>query len=366
MCADVGRQTACNGVGPVRRRVWIAVVVAAAVAVWPSRLVARLPVPLERAIASFVKLSAGDLATLRAGQPVTKLLDADPSKEVAVFGAVWVAGSRARYLDAVRNIEEFEKGANFRITKKISSPPQLADFAAMDLPDDDVAALRTCRVGNCELKLSEAAIARLRREIDWSRPTARAEAEALARQLAFDYVTGYLEGGNVRLATYRDSARPTFVADEFASMIDRIPPLTAQLPDLRRYLLEFPKVTLPQSESFLYWQEAQFGLKPTIRINHVVIAEQPTHSAIASKMLYASHYFWTALELRVLVPDETRGEGFWFLSVNRSRSDGLSGFVGRLIRGRVRSEAEAGMKAVLRATQNVAAGRSPIQDEDAR
>ena len=69
-------------------------------------------------------------------------------------------------------------------------------------------------------------------------------------------------------------------------------------------------------------------------------------------MLYASHYFWTALELRVLLPDPSRGPGFWFVSVNRSRSDGLSGFVGRVIRGKVRGEAEKGMAAVLVATKS--------------
>jgi hypothetical protein len=65
-------------------------------------------------------------------------------------------------------------------------------------------------------------------------------------------------------------------------------------------------------------------------------------------MLYATHYFWTAIELRVLVPDASRGEGFWFASVSQSRSDGLSGFTGSLIRGKVRGEAEKGMLAVLR------------------
>ena len=60
-------------------------------------------------------------------------------------------------------------------------------------------------------------------------------------------------------------------------------------------------------------------------------------AVIASKMLYASHYFWTALETRALIPDTSRGSGFWFITVNRSRSDGLSGFVGRLIRGRRRN-----------------------------
>jgi hypothetical protein len=72
---------------------------------------------------------------------------------------------------------------------------------------------------------------------------------------------------------------------------------------------------------------------------------------VASKMLYASHYFWTALELRVLLPDHTRGPGFWLVTVNRSRSDGLSGFTGRVIRGRVRSEVEDGTRAALTATK---------------
>ena len=33
--------------------------------------------------------------------------------------------------------------------------------------------------------------------------------------------------------------------------------------------------------------------------------------------------------------DSASGWGFWFVTVSRSRSDGLSGFVGRVIRGKV-------------------------------
>ena len=134
-------------------------------------------------------------------------------------------------------------------------------------------------------------------------------------------------------------------------MVDRMPEMTNYLPDLKKYLLDYPKVTLPNAESFLYWQNAKFGLKPTIRINHLTIANQQSHVAVVSKMLYASHYFWTAIELRVLVPDPARGEGFWFANVNRSRSDGLSGFVGSIIRGKVRGEAEQGMQAALAITK---------------
>jgi hypothetical protein len=309
------------------------------------------PERLDTYLTRTVRLTDQERRTLLGGAPVTKLLDADPGTEVAVFGAVWVAAPPAYYARAVSDIEQFERGNNFQVTKKISNPPQLQDFAHLDLPTDDVRDLRACRVGDCEMKLSQLALDRVRKAVDWSRPTAKADVEQVARQLALDYVNAYQEGGNSRLAVYRDDARPRFVATEFESLVNRMPELTNYLPEIRRYLLEYPKYTLPQSTSFLYWQKATFGLKPTIRINHVVIAEAPEGVVVASKQLYASHYFWTALELRVVLPDPSRGQGFWFVNVNRSRSDGLSGFVGRLIRGKVQGEARNGMEAALKVTK---------------
>ena len=158
---------------------------------------------------------------------------------------------------------------------------------------------------------------RIQKETDWSKPTATADVERSIRKLALEYVNGYLEGGNSRLAQYRDAERPTFVAQEFAAMVNRMPSLTDYLTDLKTYLLDYPKATLPNADSFLYWQDVKFGLKPTIRINHLTIADEQTHVAVVSKMLYASHYFWTAIELRVLIPDPARGEGFWFVNVNQ-------------------------------------------------
>ena len=325
--------------------------------VWGQSGPAALPAQLESYVTKVVKPTAAQRTAMFAGRPVVKLLDADPTHEVSVFGIVWVKAPPARYIAAIRNIEDFEKGENFRATKKVSSPPRPEDFTELILPADDLEDLRSCRIGSCELKLSEASINRIRREIDWSKPTAGADANGMARRLMLEYVNGYLEGGDARLATYRDSDRPTFVGAEFASMVNRMPSLTEYLPDLKHYLLNYPKASLPKAESFIYWQEAQFGLKPTIRINHLTIAQASTHVAVASKMLYASHYFWTAIELRVLVPDPSRGEGFWFVSVNRSRSDGLSGFVGTLIRGKVRGEAEKGMEAALSLTKARMEGR---------
>src|SRR3954467_4726299 len=81
---------------------------------------AELPVLLETDLTKYVRLEADARAKLLAGQPVTKLLDSDPAKEVAVFGAVWVDAPVEKYLSAVRDIERFESGGSFRITRKIS------------------------------------------------------------------------------------------------------------------------------------------------------------------------------------------------------------------------------------------------------
>ncbi len=315
----------------------------------PAR--SELPPRLDGYLRSFVKLTANEHDRLIAGQPVTKLLDADETKEVAVFGAVWIDAPIRAYVDAVNDIENLERGRGFRVTKRISSPPTPEDFALLTVTDEDVDDLRSCRVGDCEIKLDAQALERFRTEIPWQSASARAAANALMRRLAFEYVTRYLEGGNDELAVYRDGSRPTFVAQEFRAMVDKMPALDAYLPEIKRYLLAYPKATLPGATSFLYWQETEFGLKPTIRISHVTIRESAEETVVASKMLYASHYFWTGLEIRVLVPDPARGTGFWFVTVSRSRSDGLGGFTGLFVRRRVRSEVEKGTLAVLRRTK---------------
>jgi hypothetical protein len=75
------------------------------------------------------------------GEPVTKLLDVDESKEVAVFGAIWIHAPIRRYVEAVKDIETFESGSSFRVTGG-SARSRIEDFAEMRLPDEDIADIR--------------------------------------------------------------------------------------------------------------------------------------------------------------------------------------------------------------------------------
>lgn len=310
-----------------------------------------LPARLEHYLTNVVRLTPAERNRLATGEPMTKMLEADESKELAVFAGGWIRGSMRRYVDAVKDIETFERGGGFRVTKRVSTPPTLSDFRELRIPDADLDDLRSCRVGRCEVSLGEQALQRFQSEINWTAPSARADANALVQRLALEYVTRYLEGGNDQLAVYRDRSRPRFVAEELRAMIEQMPELTTYIPDARRYLLEYPKVTMPGATSFVYWQEVQFGLKPTIRVSHLTVRDGADDALVMSKMLYASHYFWTGLELRALLSDRARGDGFWLITVSRSRSDGLDGFTGMVLRGRVRSEVEEGALAAVQWTK---------------
>ncbi len=306
-----------------------------------------LPPAFERYLSAVVQPSLAERRRLLGGEPVTKLLNIETNQQVTVFGAIWVNAPMSRYVDAIRNIETFEQGKAFHVTRRISSPPRLDDFDRLRLTEDLVADLRVCRVGNCEIKLDARTIEAFRTRVDWASPARHAAAEALMRRFVFDYATAYLAGGNGRLAVFHDRSTPVSMADEFRAMVDELPMLTSYMPSVRSYLLDYPQVWLPGATSFLYWQETEFGLKPTIRVSHLTIRESPEDVVVVSKMIYANHYFRSALELRVLLPDPARGPGFWLVTVVSSRTDGLTGFTGLFVRRRVRSEARAGTATVL-------------------
>ena len=140
------------------------------------------------------------------------------------------------------------------------------------------------------------------------------------------------------------------------------------IPELTRFLREYPRSSLPGADEFFYWNMGEFGMKPTTRLNQVVIQPLPTgvpslpglRYVIATRQIYANHYFSATLELRTLVDDDAaENDGFFLLYATRSRVTGLSGFFKGLLRAIVKRRARSGMERYLTNTQAVIEGRSP-------
>jgi hypothetical protein len=181
----------------------------------------------------------------------------------------------------------------------------------------------------------------------------------LARTTALAYVDAYRKGGNAELAIYVDSSRPQWIATEFADLVSRAQLWPDALRPLNDYLLGYPGSPAPaNSQSFFYWSMAEFGLKPVLRLNHVVVF--PTGQAaglqhvVAVKQLYASHYFQTALELRAVVADDDLERGSTLVIVNIARSDGLTGLFGGLVKSKARSGSREGLERAMAAIRRMA------------
>jgi hypothetical protein len=113
----------------------------------------------------------------------------------------------------------------------------------------DLKAIDKCRSGDCELKLTAAAMARLRQDTSATVPGAADRANRVMRQMLLDLIQDYRTNGNSALGSYEDHDRPFPVAAEFAAMLRNEPLLVAQRPDLHLYLNGYPNRVLPGAES---------------------------------------------------------------------------------------------------------------------
>ena len=283
--------------------------------------------------------SAVDLGALDAGKAVVKSLDTPVRQELAHFGAVYIEAPTNRFVERFADIERFERGPGIPQIGRFSMLPRLGDLATLTLPAKDVAALAKCRPGHCGVKLSAAAMSRFRDHVNWSSPSATLQANGIARETILDLVRAYQANGNSALGHYDDGGEPLPVGEQFGALLDSGRLLPLPVPELVTYLREYPHSRPPGVEDFFYWSVVDFGLKPTVRVNHVIVhplAGRPSgvSHVIAIKQLYASHYFHATLELRFLVEDQRRADrrGFYLFSITRSRIDGTGGLKGSLLR----------------------------------
>jgi hypothetical protein len=282
------------------------------------------------------RFSVSDIRTVNAGQAVVKSLDTPVRQELAHFGVVRINVPAGRFIERFRDIERFESGPGVPQIRRFSTPPRIEDLASLELPAKDVAALRQCHPNDCEVNFSNEAISRFRSEVNWSSATATGDARRLFREQMLGIVKAYHARGNASLGRYDHDGSPVMVAEEFRALLNSAQPLPVPIPGLVEYLDAYPRARPSGAEDLFYWSVVDFGLKPTVRLNHVVIqapAGKPSgvSHAIAIKQLYASHYFHTTLELRFLIED-ARIPGFYLVSITRSRSDGTTGLTGSLLR----------------------------------
>jgi hypothetical protein len=285
----------------------------------------------------YVGLKEDQIAAIRNGKAVAKVAESRTPNEVFVFGSVYVQSTPEKYLKLASDIAELRKLPSYLAIRKFSDPPQLSDFDGFTLEADDIKQLKNCEPGKCDVQLPAEAMDAFKQSVNWSAPDAANQVNRLAQKMALEAIQRYTQGGNAALGTYMDKHHPAVVGETFRSLLSRSKALPVYLPELERYLLDYPEAKSENIQSEFYWEKVGFGLKPTLRIVQAIVyrdsrSTDPAY-AVAVKQLYASHYFETALDLTVCVRDqENPDRGFYLITLKGSQQAGLTGLKGGIVR----------------------------------
>lgn len=300
----------------------------------------------------FAGLSDEQIQDVRAGKAIAKVVQSPAQDEVFVFGAVYINSTPEQYLKLASDADAIRKLPSYIALQKFSDPPQIADLDGFVLDEKDLNDLQHCKPGDCEVQLPTQAMEEFQRSVNWTAPDRAAQANRLAQQMALQALLRYQQGGNVALGTYRDKSHPTAVAETFALLLNHMKALPMYLPELQRYLLEYPNAPSNEIRSDFYWEKVNFGLKPTLRIVQAILyhgtsLDKPAY-AVAIKQLYASHYFETALDLTVCVRDAAEErDGFYLITIKGSQQAGLTGFKGGIVRKVALDKTRSSLQKVL-------------------
>jgi hypothetical protein len=284
-----------------------------------------------------VGLSQDQIADLRAGKAVGKILPSRIPDEIFVFGAVYINAPPESYLRFATDFERLEKLPEFLAIRKFRDPPQLTDLEGFSFDSDDIKALKECKPRHCDVQLPAEGMEDIQQSINWDASDLDRQVNHLLRRRVIERLNEYRRTGNEALGSYHDKSHPTDVQKQFEYMLSYTRVLPEYMPEFYRSLLAYPNASSPNDDMF-YWAKVKFGLKPTLRVVQLVTmrgqsAKEPAY-AIAEKQLYSSHYFETALDLTfcIRVGDNAIQPGFYLIKELGSEQAGLTGVKGSIVR----------------------------------
>ena len=165
-------------------------------------------------------------------------------------------------------------------------PRELEDLKGLNHPPDDIAALKKCKPGSCDVKLGTKGLEAVSK-IDWSAADAEKRAVAVFNQAIVDYVRAYQLGGTDAMGNVLDKKQEKSRAQEYRTLLTNSPYLVDYVKEFNDYLAAYPKGKLEGAEDVLYWAKDTFGLKPVVSGYHATLYESPRGVLISSKLLAA-------------------------------------------------------------------------------
>ena len=313
---------------------------------------AQVPADVEQYLAKVAGFAPADLTALENGTAIARVMEGGNDTEVMVVAAVKIRATRERVLNYYGQMIAYVDGTVTTGFGRFSQPPDLQDVAKLSLDADDIAQLRSCKPGDCDLRIGGTALETLRTSVNWSAPDAAVQANTRVREAIVNYIGAYMKSGDEALITYTDRQQPVSLRKQWGEILAASPYFQQYSAPLREYLTQYPRQKLPGATDVIYWvQEKYTGLKPVLSLVHGVIYQDPSRpdrTVVVQKQLYASHYYDGSLAVAVAVGGaDAAAPVTYLIYANRSRGDLLKGGFGGLRRNVARSQAKSAAEQTL-------------------
>src|SRR5439155_93183 len=210
------------------------------------------PAQLTRFLQQSIELDAGQLEAVERGEPIVKVLETRDRRDVAIFGIITTPTSREQHTRAMRDFPTSLRTPNRTQLGIFGNPATEADVAAVTINSRDVAEMKSCKPGDCVVKLPATDMRRIHDEMNWSASPSdlQAQLNAYARRRLVEYVTDYRQRGDSAMAIYDDRGNMNMRAsDAFAAQFAESPYIYQTVPSLRNYVTSYPHGALPSGAS---------------------------------------------------------------------------------------------------------------------
>jgi hypothetical protein len=322
------------------------------------------------ALQRLTSLDAKEVNAIERGEAVTVTIEAREKTEIATLGVVRLEVPRSFYVDHVRELTGFLVTGATSESGRFSEPARLEDVAALTLDPSDAKTLEKCQPLKCDVKLPAQEMEHFRTVLAKTHDPLSL-ADSLMREWLVAYVNAYRADSAEETVVYDDTKRPVRSSEVFRALLaEPMPPGIETEPFASMLALRGARPSSVTSR--ISWEMDRMpGLKPTLEVverSMLAPSAHPDQSWMSTKLLYASHYFESAVDyLSVADAPAPAGQSASYLIVmRRQKFDDLPSGGLFNIRGKAVKRLREAMRTTLASTRAeiaiaYAASRAPSQ-----
>ena len=226
----------------------------------PLQALSQTSAELDSYFKNAAGLSTEQIAEVRSGKALGKVLKSRTPDEIFVFGVVYIKAAPESYIKFANDFDRLKKLPEFVAIGKFSNPPQATDLEGFTFDSEDIKALKECKPHDCDVQMPAVAIEDVHKSINWSAPDLDRQVNQHLHERVVAGMQAYRQNGNQALGVYLDKDNPVDVSKRFEYMLSYVQVLPKVLPDFHHYLLAYPDGKSANIEDSFYWAKVPMSV----------------------------------------------------------------------------------------------------------